>query len=103
MKRAAAIFAAMSLLAGCAAEPVAVERYVDVTGKGRGEAEFSAAAEHCHAVRTRVFQEEFARLSSGRGPGTATGARGGSAPERAGELADREMENCYLGFGWRKR
>jgi hypothetical protein len=103
VKRTTAIIAVAGLLAGCATEPAGVERYVDVSGKGRGEAEFSAAAEKCRAVRTRVFQDEFARLSSGAGPGTPTGPRGASVPERAGQIADREMEKCLLGYGWQKR
>lgn len=103
MRRVAAIFATVGLQTGCATEPAGVERYVDVTGKGRGEPEFSVAAEKCRAVRARVFYDEFARLSSSAGPATPTGARGAPVPQRAGETADREMEKCYLGYGWQKR
>lgn len=96
--------AALWWLVACATETAESYRYVDITGRSRGEAELKAASDECQALRARLFNEEVTRIARGAGPGSVgSSSQRANAPQLAAEYADREMEKCYLNHGWEKR
>ena len=89
--------AALWWLVASATETAESYRYVDITGRSRGEAELKA-------LRARLFNEEVTRIARGAGPGSVgSSSQRANAPQLAAEYADREMEKCYLNHGWEKR
>lgn len=106
VKSFTAVFAAVSLLAACATEPTGVYRYVDITGNNRGQSDFKMTSGECRSIRTQVFLRENERLTASAGPatyGVYINTARIMAPQIAAEIADQEMDNCYLRNGWEKR
>ena len=102
LRRAAVLSGAAVFLVACTSGPASGYRYVDITGKNRGEAELKTAKGECQSHRTKVFQDEAARLTAGAGPATLSSVSMGFATPSS-ETADRAMERCFLNHGWDHR
>ena len=104
LRRAAVLSGAAVVLVACTSGPASGYRYVDITGKNRGDAELKTATGECQAHRTKVFQDEAARFMAGPSPATLSSVSFGiAAPQAASETADRAMERCFLKHGWDHR